>query len=65
MPVITVEGAPLRYEQKKLLIETLTKVASTIMDVPERYYIVIVKENSRDNIGLSGTVLSEHGPLRP
>ncbi|MDR0649264.1 MAG: tautomerase family protein [Synergistaceae bacterium] len=65
MPVITVEGAPLSYERKKLLIETLTKVASAIMDVPEKYYIVIVKENSTDNIGLSGAVLSERGPLAP
>jgi 4-oxalocrotonate tautomerase len=58
MPVITVEGAPLHFEQKKLLIESLTKVASVIMDVSEKNYIVLIKENDKDNIGLGGCVLS-------
>jgi 4-oxalocrotonate tautomerase family enzyme len=59
MPVITVEGAPLRFEQKKLLIESLTKIASVIMDVSEKNYIVLIKENDKDNIGLGGSVLSQ------
>jgi 4-oxalocrotonate tautomerase len=59
MPVITVEGAHLSYEQKKLLIESLTKIASAIMGVSEKNYIVLLKENDADNIGLGGTVLSQ------
>jgi 4-oxalocrotonate tautomerase len=58
MPVITVEGAKLRAEQKKLLIESLTKVASAIMEVSEKNYIVLIKENDPDSIGLGGKVLS-------
>ncbi|MDR1967032.1 MAG: tautomerase family protein [Synergistaceae bacterium] len=59
MPVITVEGAPLNFEQKKFLIESLTKIASAIMNVSEKNYIVLIKENERDNIGLGGTMLSQ------
>jgi 4-oxalocrotonate tautomerase len=59
MPVITVEGAPLSFEQKRHLIESLTKVASVIMEVPVEIYIVLIKENDRDNIGLKGTMLSQ------
>jgi 4-oxalocrotonate tautomerase len=59
MPVITVEGAHLRYEQKKLLVESLTKIASAIMGVSEKNYIVLIKENDADNIGLGGMVLSQ------
>ncbi|MDR1649358.1 MAG: tautomerase family protein [Synergistaceae bacterium] len=59
MPVITVEGAKLSFEQKRYLIESLTKIASVIMRVPEKNYIVLVKENDRDNIGLGGVMLSQ------
>jgi 4-oxalocrotonate tautomerase len=59
MPVITVEGAKLSFEQKRCLIESLTKVASLITRVPEKNYIVLVKENERDNIGLGGVMLSQ------
>ncbi|MDR1620883.1 MAG: tautomerase family protein [Synergistaceae bacterium] len=59
MPVITVEGAKLSFEQKRYLIESLTKIASVIMRVPEKNYIVLIKENDRDNIGLGGIMLSQ------
>lgn len=58
MPVITVEGAKLSFEQKRHLIESLTKIASLIMQVPEKNYIVLIKENDKDNIGLGGLMLS-------
>ena len=59
MPVITVEGAKLSLEQKRYLIESLTKIASLIMEVPEKNYIVLIKENDKDNIGLGGVMLSQ------
>ncbi len=59
MPVITIEAAKLSKDQKRELVTLLTKAASSIMNVPEQAYVVIVKENSPDNIGVGGMLLSE------
>jgi len=59
MPVISVEGSKLTKEQKSDLIASLTEVASKIMNVSKELYIVLIKENDMDNIGLGGIVLSE------
>jgi len=59
MPVITIEGAKLSKEQKRELVAVLTKSASSIMNVPEQAYVVLVKENDIDNIGVGGVLLSE------
>jgi 4-oxalocrotonate tautomerase len=59
MPVITVEGSKLSIEQKRELVKSLTKSASTITNVPEQAYVVLIKENDKDNIGVGGTLLSE------
>ena len=59
MPVISVEGSKLTKEQKSELIASFTEVASKIMNVSKELYIVLIKENDMDNIGLGGVVLSE------
>ena len=59
MPVISVEGSKLTKEQKSDLISSLTEVASKIMNVNKEAYIVLIKENDMDNIGVGGVVLSE------
>jgi 4-oxalocrotonate tautomerase len=59
MPVITIEAAKLSKEQKRELVASLTKSASSIMNTPEQAYVVIVKENDIDNIGVGGILVSE------
>ncbi len=59
MPVITIEASKLSKEQKRELVATLTKSASSIMNIPEQAYVVLVKENDIDNIGVGGILLSE------
>ena len=59
MPVITIEGASLSVEQKRELVAVLTKSAAGIMKAPEQAFIVLIKENSKDNIGVGGTLLSD------
>ena len=59
MPVITLESSPLRKEQKQQLIERLTEVTSNVLNLPESAIIVYLKENSTDNIGVGGKLLSE------
>lgn len=59
MPVITVDGSKLSKEQKRELVKDLTRCASSITNIPEQAYVVFIKENDRDNIGVGGTLLSE------
>ena len=59
MPVITVEVGSLTKEQKEKLARELTGSASKITGIPEQGFIVIMKENSYDNIAAGGVLLSE------
>lgn len=59
MPVITVEGAKLSKEQKSQLVKQLTSAAAKIMNTPEQAFVVLLKENEKDNIGVGGQLLSE------
>jgi len=59
MPVITLEAGKLNKEQKSQLVKEFTNTASKIMNVPEQAFIVLLKENEMDNIGLGGQLLSE------
>lgn len=54
MPVITIEAGKLNKEQKRSLVTELTTSASTIMNVPESAFIVLIKESESENIGLGG-----------
>lgn len=59
MPVITLESGKLSKEQKSKLAKELTKSASEIMNVPESAFIVLLKENDLENIGLGGQLLAD------
>lgn len=59
MPVITVEGSKLSKEQKSNLVKELTASAARIMNVPEQAFVVLVKENDRENIGVGGQLLAD------
>lgn len=62
MPVITVEAGTPTREQKAELAKVLTESASRIMGVPEQAFIALIKENSHDNIGVGGVLLSDRRP---
>lgn len=59
MPVITVEAGKLNKEQKEQLVKDLTSKASEIMNITEQAFIVLLKENDMENIGVAGRLLSE------
>lgn len=59
MPVIKLEAGKLNKDQKRELIREFTTSASKIMNIPEEAFVVILKENDADNIGVGGKVLSE------
>jgi len=59
MPVITVEASRFTLEKKRELAKILTKEASTIMNIPEAAWTVLIKDNDRDNIAVGGVLLSD------
>ncbi|MRN53784.1 4-oxalocrotonate tautomerase DmpI [Paenibacillus monticola] len=59
MPVITIEAAKLSKEQKEMLVTEVTSSASSIMNVPASAFIVLVKENELENIGVAGQLLAD------
>lgn len=58
MPVITIEAAKMEKAQKEALIQNFTKLGSEILKIPEQAFVVLLKENSADNIGTGGEMLS-------
>lgn len=59
MPVITLEAGKLNKVQKGQLVKELTSTASKVLNVPEKSFIVLLKENDMDNIGFYGHLMSE------
>jgi 4-oxalocrotonate tautomerase len=57
MPVITLEAGQMDKNQKDSLIAELTRVASDILKIPPDAFVVYLKENQYDNIGVGGEIL--------
>lgn len=62
MPVITVESAMLNKAQKEEMAKQLTKSAAEIMQLPEESIYIFIRENSFENVGVGGTLLSNKTP---
>ncbi|MBQ7617505.1 MAG: tautomerase family protein [Desulfovibrio sp.] len=59
MPVVTLEAAKLNYEQKKQLVAEFTETVARITGLPKTSIFVFLKENSPENIGVAGQLLTE------
>lgn len=60
MPFLSFDGPNnLSKETKKRLIKELTITASQILNIPPQSFMVVLKENNPDNIGVGGVPLSE------
>ena len=59
MPVVTFEAARLSREQKRRLVAEFTETAARITGLPKEAIFVFLKENSPDNVGVGGVLLSE------
>lgn len=49
----------LAKDQKNHMVKEFTTIAAKVMNVPERAFVVIIKENEQDNIGSGGKLLSD------
>ena len=59
MPMISIEAVHPTKEQKEKLIAELTRVASEILQVDQKFFYVLVKENDLDNWGVGGKTLEK------
>ncbi len=59
MPIISIDAVHPNQEQKEKLIAGLTKTASEILGVDEKFFYVLVKENDLDNWGVGGKTLTK------
>ncbi len=57
MPIISIDAVHPTKEQKEKLIAGLTKTASDVLGVDEKFFYVLVKENDLDNWGVGGKTL--------
>ncbi|MCG8335180.1 MAG: 4-oxalocrotonate tautomerase family protein [Proteobacteria bacterium] len=59
MPVIQIDIGKINSEQKKLLIETLTKKAVEVTKIPIDAFSVIINEHEDENYGVGGLTLDK------
>ena len=59
MPTITISLNKTSTEKKKQLIETLSKEAAKITEIPVNHFVVYVQEYPNENIGVGGKSLKE------
>jgi 4-oxalocrotonate tautomerase len=60
MPVVTITMARGRsYEQKKQLSDEIARSVTTVLGVPVERVTILIHELDKENIALSGKLLSE------
>ncbi len=58
MPVITIEGPEIQdTDKKRALVEGLTDAATDAYGLPKETIVVLIKENSLENVGLGGQLI--------
>ncbi len=59
MPFIQFDGPELSKEKKAELVAKLTQASAEVLELPEQAFQILIRENSMDNIGAGGKLLSE------
>ena len=59
MPAIIMELGQLEKEKKAILVKEVTESVSKTTGLPPQAIFVFIKENSLDNIGVGGRLLSD------
>ncbi len=58
MPNVTIDGPRIEdVEKKRELVKTVTDAAVKAYDMPAANIVVVIKENSPDNVAVGGTLV--------
>jgi 4-oxalocrotonate tautomerase len=62
MPNIEIEGPVLNdIDKKRVLVEELTDAATKAYGLPRETIVVLIKENSAENVGVGGKLIIDRG----
>jgi len=59
MPFIQFDGGQMTKGKKAELVAKLTQASVEVLGIPEQAFQVLIRENSMDNIGSGGKLLSD------
>ncbi|NLO05971.1 MAG: 4-oxalocrotonate tautomerase family protein [candidate division WS1 bacterium] len=59
MPVVQIDGGPLSVEKKRELCGNITEALSTAYGLPKSAYIILIRENTGENVGVGGELLCD------
>lgn len=60
MPIITIEGPPIKdIDVRRALVEELTQAAVTAYQMPAEKIIVMIRENSPDQVAVGGVLIAD------
>jgi len=60
MPIITLEGPPIaKSEVRRALVEELTESAAKAYGLPKEKIIVLIRENSPEQVAVGGVLLAD------
>ena len=58
MPSVTIEGPKIEdVEIKRALIKEITDALEKAYKIPREAYVVVIKENSPENVGVGGKLI--------
>ena len=58
MPIVTINGPSIKdLEIKRRLVKEITEALEKAYKIPRDAYIVIIKENIAENVGIGGELL--------
>ena len=62
MPNITIEGPKIKdIDTKRTLVKELTDAAAKAYGLPVKIMVVLIKENSPENVSVGGQLISDRG----
>ena len=59
MPTIQFDGPKMTVEQKKDMVASFTEAASRVTGIPKPAFVVYIRENDPENVGVGGELLVE------
>jgi len=66
MPTITVEGPPIKeLERKRQLVKDITEAAKKSFGLSKEVIVVVIKENTPDNVSVGGRLIIDRLQQKP